>query len=167
LENARAMQRAQSQSAGHSGLLRESMQPVSSFCSFCVSPKGCTPRRSHCKEQWNFIVYSGLWAGVRGLHAEPRARNRFIAPSVSPRGAIMRLRYEPTTIEAQSASFNFANTLICAVGSSARHAVPAAIETSTFPNRLAPPPWDRPAVPHADRREIQGSAKQYARHDPR
>jgi hypothetical protein len=43
------------------------------------------------------------------------------------------------TIEAQSASFNFANTLICAVGSSARRAVPAAIKTSPFPNALLGP----------------------------
>ena len=43
------------------------------------------------------------------------------------------------TIEAQSASFNFANTLICAVGSSARRAVPAAIKTPPFPNALLRP----------------------------
>jgi hypothetical protein len=69
------------------------------------------------------------------------------------------------TIEAQSASFNFANTLICAVGSSARRAVPAAIKTPPFPNaRLRPYGTDRqlhmPAVGKFDvaRNNMPGTA---------
>jgi hypothetical protein len=61
-------------------------------------------------------------------------RNKAIAP------------YEPnptTTIEAQFASFNFANSLICAVRSSVRRAVPAPVETHPLPNALRPHGSDR------------------------
>ncbi len=96
---------------------------------------GVQSNSTHCKEQWNFVVIR-VWgrASAGWLYRRKTA---------STGGAIKRLR--PTsrpgknpamTIEAQSANFNFANTLICAVGSSARRAVPAAIKTSTFPIAL-------------------------------
>jgi hypothetical protein len=69
-------------------------------------------------------------------------------------GRCGRAPYEPKpakTIEAQSASFNFASTLICTVRSSARRAVPAPVETPWFPNALLRPhgtdrQLDMPAV---------------------
>ena len=103
------------------------MQPVSSFVSH---RRGAVHIVSIVKNNGISLLF-GFVGGGR------RAQSLYCAISLAERRNKAIAPYEPTpamTIEAQSASFNFANTLICAVGSSARRAVPAAIKTSPFPN---------------------------------